>query len=224
MNDTVLNSPRESLGALSTPTISDALDRLGVSGAASGLRPVETRMRMVGRAFTVRYVPVGPEVVASGDWLDDVSNGQVAVIDNSGRTDVTVWGDIMTTVAHSRSLAGTVINGVCRDSDTCAELNYPVFSAGTYMRTGKDRIQLAETGGVVNLAGVLVRPDDWLVGDRDGIVVVHQEVVEDVLRIGAEIVAKEKVILGHALDSGSLVQARERYGYHVLQRQESTGG
>lgn len=218
---TAAGSTADALRPFSTPTVSDALDKLGVHGMVAGLMPVAKGMKMVGPAYTVRYVPVGAVSVPSGDWLDDVSSGQVAVIDNTGRTDATVWGDIMTSVAASRGLAGTVIAGVCRDSARCEELDYPVFSVGTYMRTGKDRVQLAETGGPVNIGNVLVRPGDWLVGDRDGVVVVHQEIVDDVVRIAAEISEKESSILTFALGTATLAEARERYGYHVLQRREA---
>ena len=75
--------------------------------------------------------------------LDDVAPGAVVVIDNGGRLDATVWGDILTWFASARGIAGTVIDGVSRDYDRAAELSYPIFSRGTYMRTGKDRVQVA---------------------------------------------------------------------------------
>src|SRR5207237_7479784 len=101
---------------LPTAAISDAMDRLAIPGQAFGITPLDVRFRLVGRAFTIRYRPVGAvEKGTVGDYIDDVSPGDVVVLDNAGRLDATVWGDILTAVAHRRGLGGTVINGICRD-------------------------------------------------------------------------------------------------------------
>src|SRR5689334_10767134 len=85
---------------LGSSTISDALDRLEVPGQLAGIRPLLPNVGLCGRAFTVRYVPVQPGKQESvGDFIDDVPQGAVVVIDNGGRLDATVWGDLMTTVA-----------------------------------------------------------------------------------------------------------------------------
>lgn len=126
---------------LGTSNVSDALDKLRISGQCLGLRPLASSFRMVGIAFTVRYVPVGPGGGSVGDFVDDLEPGQVPVLDNAGRLDATVWGDLLTATAHSRGTPGTVIDGVCRDIDCCLELGYPIFSRGSWMRTGKDRVK-----------------------------------------------------------------------------------
>ncbi len=107
-----------------------------------------------------------------GDYIDDVPSGSVVVLDNSGRTDCTVWGDILTGVASRRGIAGTVINGVCRDVARARSIGYPVFSRGSYMRTGKDRVEVDRMDVPVSLGEVQVRPGDILVGDGDGVVVI----------------------------------------------------
>ena len=85
---------------LDTSALSDALDRLGIEGQALGIKPLATSFRAVGRAFTVRMLPRGLSGKSVGDYIDDVPPGHVVVIDNGGRLDATVWGDILTTVAH----------------------------------------------------------------------------------------------------------------------------
>ena len=209
---------RSDLARLATANLSDALDKLGVHAAPLDLKPITSSMRMVGQAYTVRYVPMGAVKSSSGDWLDEVDAGQVAVIDNGGRTDCTVWGDIMTSVSASRGVAGTLIAGVCRDISRCIELNYPVFSMGHFMRTGKDRVQLADTQVPVSVGGVRVDPGDWVVGDADGVVVVANAVVEDAISVAQEIAQREEHIQQLAVETGRLREARERYGYHELQR------
>ena len=132
---------------LPTAAISDALDRAGIEGALQGIAPLSNDFRAVGPAFTVRYAPIDDTGGGTvGDFLDDVPPGAVIVIDNDGRTDVTVWGGIMTEIAAVRGVAGTVISGVCRDVSACLAQGYPLFSRGRFMRTGKDRVGLVATG------------------------------------------------------------------------------
>ena len=80
-----------------------------------------------------------------GDYIDDVPAGAVVVLDNAGRDDATVWGDILTDIAHRRGIAGTVIDGICRDVALSLSLQYPIYSKGSWMRTGKDRVQVEAT-------------------------------------------------------------------------------
>lgn len=94
------------------------------------------------------------------------------VIDNQARLDTTVWGDLLTSTAARKQLAGTVIDGICRDVDRALELNYPIFSRGNWTRTGKDRVRVKAIQAPVTLGGVRVQPDDWLRGDGDGQVVI----------------------------------------------------
>lgn len=80
-----------------TPGVSDALDKLGIPGQAYGIMALADYKRAtVGPAFTVRYVPASDPPGSVGDFIDDVAVGDFVVIDNGGRTDCTVWGDIMT--------------------------------------------------------------------------------------------------------------------------------
>jgi 4-hydroxy-4-methyl-2-oxoglutarate aldolase len=139
------------------------------------------------------------------------------VLDNRGRLDATVWGDLLTATAVRRRVAGTVIDGVCRDVDRAMELGYPIFSRGNWMRTGKDRVCVEATGIPVTIGGILVEPDDWLRGDGDGLVVVPASRVDEVLAAAEEIHQAEEYIRA-AIDEGvSLREARMRYGYHKLQ-------
>jgi 4-hydroxy-4-methyl-2-oxoglutarate aldolase len=95
---------------LDTATLSDALDRLGIVGQSYKIAPCDPGFRMAGRAFTVLYGPAAKPSGTVGDFIDDVAPGSVIVLDNDGREDVTVWGDILTEIAHRRGIAGTVID------------------------------------------------------------------------------------------------------------------
>ena len=109
------------LGGLPTSALSDALDRLGLAGQCLGIMPLDPGFRLVGRAWTLRYGPVLQDVGTVGDYIDDVGAEEIVVLDNQGRLDATVWGDLLTETASRRGVAGTVIDGVCRDRDRTRE-------------------------------------------------------------------------------------------------------
>ncbi|KJL27085.1 RraA family protein [Microbacterium azadirachtae] len=217
MTDPLIERFRE----LGTATVSDALDKLRRPGSLLGLAPLADGQRMVGRAFTVRYVSAQVPAGTVGDFIDQVEPGQVVVLDNDARVDCTVWGDILTAVAHHRGIAGTVIEGVCRDTHRALSIGYPIYSRGRFMRTGKDRVEVAEEQGPVTIGGVTVRPGDILLGDSDGVVVIPQDCEAEVLEVAETIHAREESILAAALAGASIAEARARYGYHDLQRAEA---
>lgn len=208
---------RERLKRAGTTALSDALDKLSIEGQALGIKPIAREMRFAGRAFTVRMLPVGMTGGSVGDYIDDVEPGQVVVIDNDGRLDATVWGDILTSIASTKGIAGTVIDGVCRDSDRCVELNYPVFARSNTMRTGKDRVTADAYNVVVQIAGVRIAPGDWLAGDADGVLAIPADRVVEVLELAEQIEAVEDRIRKAVRNGRRLDEVRRELGYHALQ-------
>lgn len=213
-----MTEPLSPLAAFSTATISDALDKLGRPGSMLGIAPLTDDVRVCGRAFTVRYVTGGHPVGTVGDYLDDVEPGRVVVLDNQGRTDCTVWGDILTAMAHDRKVGGTVIDGVCRDVERALGNGYPIYSRGRFMRTGKDRVEVAEVGGAVSIGGVHVTAGQLIVGDADGVLAVPLDLEAEVLEVAADIHEREENIVRAILSGASLSEARKAQGYHTLQR------
>ncbi len=204
--------------ALPTACISDALDRLGIAGQCLGIAPLSPSFRLVGRAFTIKYRPVGyVEKGNVGDYIDDVPPGDVIVLDNDGRLDCTVWGDILTMVANRRGVGGTVINGVCRDISRALDLNYPIFTRGRFMRTGKDRVEVLGMNLPVSMGEVQVRPADVLIGDADGVVVVPGSAAAKVLETAQQIEGAEQAIEAEAAKGTRLDEARVKFRYHQLQ-------
>ena len=207
----------ERAARLDTSTISDALDRLGIAGQCLNIKPRDPRFRLTGRAFTMLYGPVGKPAGTVGDYIDDVPPGSVIVIDNGGRENATVWGDILTEIAHRRGIAGTVIDGACRDTALCLELGYPVYSRSYSMRTGKDRVQLDATNVIVSIGEARVAPGDILRGDADGVVVIPSQHEDEVLAVSEEIDAAEAAIRESVRAGKRLKEARKEFGYHKLQ-------
>ena len=215
MTDTDANVGRAS--RLDTTALSDAMDRLGIAGQCLGIKPLDHGMRLTGRAFTILYGPSGKPSGTVGDYIDDVPEGHVVVLDNGGRENATVWGDILTWVASQRHLGGTVIDGACRDTHLALELGYPMYSRSYSMRTGKDRVQVEAMGGPVNIGDARCDAGDLVRGDSDGVVVIPRAHEEEILAVAEEIDAVEQRIRDAVRSGLTLVAARNQHGYHTLQ-------
>ena len=221
-----MNSEDQELCALfeglDTPGVSDAMDKLGLPGQCLGIAPLTNYTRaVVGPAFTVKYVPASTPAGSVGDFLDDVAPGDVVVIDNGGRTDCTVWGDIMTLYAGQRKVAATVIDGVCRDVNKAITDEYPLFTKGRFMRTGKDRVQVDGINVAVSIGQTRVCARDIVVADANGVVVVPRDRAGDVADAARKIEVVEDRIRKELAQGKTLQQARAALGYHTLQRKSS---
>jgi len=207
----------ERASKLDTTAISDAMDRLGIAGQCLNIKPLDPRFRLTGRAFTILYGPAGTPPGTVGDYIEDVPPGGVVVLDNGGRENATVWGDILTWVANRRGVAGTVIDGACRDTALSRELGYPIYSRSYSMRTGKDRIQVEAMGGPVNIGDARVNQGDILRGDADGVVAIPQAHEDAILTNAEQIDAAESEIRRLVNEGNTLTEARKKLGYHSLQ-------
>jgi regulator of RNase E activity RraA len=207
----------ERASKLDTATISDALDRFGIVGQCYEIKPRDPKFRMAGRAYTLLCAPAAVPPGTVGDYIDDVQPGQVVVIDNGGRLNATIWGDILTETAHAKKVAGTVIDGLCRDTALCMELGYPVFTRDHWMRTGKDRVQVEATNVPVTIGEARVQPGDILRGDADGVVVIPKEHEDKVLQAAEEIEEAENAIRKAVRGGMRLDEARKQFKYHSLQ-------
>lgn len=210
----------ERLEKLDVASVSDAMDKIGIPCGLLGIHAVVPGKHICGRAFTVHYVPNGVVKGNVGDFLDDVQPGQVVVIDNGGRLYCTVWGDIMTFVATRKGIAGTVIDGVCRDIPGIKENDYPIFTKSTYMVTGKDRVTVDYVNKPVAISGVQVCPNDIILADDTGAVCIPDAVAEKVADIAENIEKTEQAIIAEVKNGSTLKDARAKLGYHHLQTHE----
>jgi regulator of RNase E activity RraA len=223
---TSTNTPQDTNVAraakLDTATLSDALDKLGIAGQCYRIKPRDAEFRMAGRAWTLLYGPASNPPGTVGDYIDDVPPGSVIVLDNGGRDNATVWGDILTEIAYRRGIAGTLIDGVCRDTHLCRALGYPIFSKDQWMRTGKDRVQVEATGVAVNIGDARVAPGDIVKGDGDGVIVIPKEREDQVLDTAEAIDVAENQIRDAVRSGMRLDEARKKFKYHQLQTREAS--
>lgn len=193
------------------------MDRLGIAGQCLGIKPLDQKFRLAGRAFTILYGPSATPSGTVGDYIDDVAPGDIVVLDNGGRENATVWGDILTWVAHERRIGGTVIDGACRDTHLALQLSYPIYSRSYSMRTGKDRVQVEAMGSTVNIGDARCDAGDILRGDSDGVVVIPKEHENAILDAAEQIDAVEDTIRRAVQQGMTLRDARVKHGYHSLQ-------
>lgn len=207
----------EQLYGCDTAEISDALDACGIEGACLGIKPINSKgIRLVGPAYTVQYRSHDeryPKFESSSNYLDNVLADAVVVIDNEGRLDCTVWGDISTQVALMRNIAGTVIFGAARDVRFIRETDYPVFASGIYMRSGNGRVYHTGEQCEINIHNVKIKPGDIIVGDENGLVVIPSERLKEVLDVAYKIKTTEQAMIVSIKSGMKFAEVKKQYHY-----------
>jgi len=182
---------------VSAANVSDAMHR---SGELSGVFPVLACSKFSGPAVTVRTMP--------GDWaktveaIDEAKLGDVIVIDASG-VGPAVWGGLATESALKKKLSGVVIFGGVRDVAEILALGFPVYASVTTPTAGEPK-GFGEINVPIKVAGVEVKPGDWVVGDDDGVVVVPKERAVEVANRAMDVLEKENRIRKEIKDGSSL--------------------
>ncbi|MEG7334553.1 RraA family protein [Bacillus sp. 0102A] len=200
-----------------TPTISDALDSLHIDGGLCGIVPRNTSANICGTAFTVEYRDPNEEeqqVAKAADFIDAADEDSVVILANNGRTDCTVWGNILTQLAIQKKIAGTVIDGACRDIDYIRETEYAMFSKSVYMKTGKGRTKKTAHQVPVTISGTVIQPNDFVRADQNGVIAIPQDVAEEVIKRSRAIEETEEKIKEAVSRGIHLKEAREMYNYH----------
>jgi RraA family protein len=155
------------LRGIPTPIVSDNMARMFAVGP--GLRPYHRGGAMIGSALTVRTRPGDNLMVHKA--IDLAEPGDVIVVDAGGDLTNAIIGEIMTTLAQSRGVAGFVIDGAVRDVDALAASDFPVYARGVTHR-GPYKDGPGEINVAVTVGGQVVAPGDIVVGDGDGVLAV----------------------------------------------------
>ncbi|MFZ4842491.1 RraA family protein [Mycetocola saprophilus] len=200
---------------ISTAAVSDAMDSLHLAGWLRGISARVPTAAVCGPAYTVTYRGVDPVKGFRGaaNYIDDVPDGAVVIIDNGGSTAITTWGSLLTTVARARGIAGTVIHGAARDIGEIRAHHFPLFSTAVGMTSGKNRVELAGIGLAVNIHGVGVHPGDLIVADDNGVIAVPAARAAEVLRRAHNVALTEERIAKLVASGVRLDEARRRLGY-----------
>ena len=201
--------------------ISDVLDQLGHTGMAlpPGIRPLDERLKLVGRARTMLYADVyarpGPDenhYALEIQMVDSLGPGDVAVAACGKTGRIAPWGGLLSTAATMRGASGAVMDGYVRDILHVRELGFPVFAGGIAPLDSQGRGKVIEIDVPVEVGGVLVHPGDIVFGDADGCIIIPRELEEAVIAGGREKLAAENKSERALLDGRLLKDVYEEFG------------
>jgi 4-hydroxy-4-methyl-2-oxoglutarate aldolase len=190
--------------------VSDALvlgaATLGESGARRmhpRVKPAWPGARVAGLVYPVRCSP--GDNLAIHVAVTRAPAGSVLVADRGGARDFGYWGEVLTTGAEARGIAGLVIDACVRDGEALAAHGFPVFSTGLAL-TGASKVQPGAVDRAVTVGDVAVEPGDWIVADVDGVVVIPGAALDDVLAAGRARATKEDALFDVLRRGGTTVE------------------
>lgn len=203
----------KTLAAVSTATITTILLKKGLRNVwMRGTRPLTTgQQRLVGRAFTLRFVPAREDLATPESWSSPISTraaieampaGCIAVADAMGVTDAGIFGDILCARMKKRDVAGLVTDGVVRDVAGVLGTKLPVWCQGGAAPPSVAGLTFVAWQQPIGCGGVAVFPDDVVVVDDDGAVVIPAKLLDEVLATAPEQERMEGWIMNE-LEKGS---------------------
>jgi regulator of RNase E activity RraA len=151
--------------------------------------------RVVGRAFTLRFVPAREDLATPESWssprstrgaIEDMPEGCVAVVDAMGVADAGIFGDILTARMRKRGVAALITDGVMRDGAGVEETGLPVWCSGVAAPASVSSLTFVGWQEAIGCGGIAVFPGDVIVADGDGAVVIPAALVEDVAKAAVE--------------------------------------
>ncbi len=179
----------KSLLEIGSATLHEAQGQTGE--LASAIKPLDPTRRVAGRAMTIDAKPGDNLVIHHA--LSFARPGDVLVVDAKGYAEAGPWGDILTLAAQTIGIAGLIIDGAVRDSDSIIEMGFPVFSRGLSIRAAQKN-QPGSVNVPIVCGGVAIHPGDWIMGDRDGVVAISQRNISAVIAAARKREAAEAVL------------------------------
>ena len=184
-----VTAARKKLLELKTALLSDVMNKAGAMD--HDMKNQSGQCRMAGPAFTLRVHTA--DILMVGKAVSLCPPGRVLVIDGQGELNTALWGSIITVAARIKGMEGVVIDGAIRDLEEIRREQFPVFARAVVPNAGG-----AEYAGEVNVpvqcGGIAVHPDDWIVGDEDGVVVIPSGRLRGVIQRAQKLLQVEKEI------------------------------
>jgi regulator of RNase E activity RraA len=185
------------LAATATATLTTVLLKKGLRNVwLRGTRPLRSgQKRLVGPAFTLRFVPAREDLATPESWSSPVSTraaieamptGCIAVVDAMGITDAGIFGDILCARMKVRGVAALVTDGVVRDVAGVLDTGLPVWCKGAAAPPSVAGLTFVNWQEPIGCGGVAIFPDDVIVVDDDGAVVIPRALLSDVVEAAAE--------------------------------------
>ncbi len=185
------------LAGITTATITTVLLKKGLRNVwLRGTRPLAPdQPRQVGRAFTLRFVPAREDLATPASWASPISTraaieampaGCIAVVGALGVTDAGIFGDILCARMKKRGVAALVSDGVVRDVTGVLATQLPVWCQGTAAPASVTGLTFVGWQEPIDCGGVAVFPNDVIVVDADGAVLIPAALVDDVVAAAIE--------------------------------------
>jgi len=190
-------STREALRGVSTATVTTVLLKKGLRNLwMRGTRPLRPdQPRLVGPAFTMRFIPAREDLATPESWssprstraaIEDMPEGCIAVVDAMGVTDSGIFGDILCGRMRQRGVAALVTDGAVRDVAGVLATDLPVWCAAAAAPPSVAALTFVNWQEPIGCGGVAVFPDDVVLADADGAVVIPRAFAEEVAKEGQE--------------------------------------
>lgn len=211
----ISESARQALSAVTTATLTTVLLKKGLRNVwMRGARPLKPgQPKLVGRAFTLRFVPAREDLATPESWgapistraaIEAMPEGCIAVVDAMGVTDAGIFGDILCERMARRGVAALVTDGVVRDVEGVLGTGLPVWCDGVAAPPSVAGLTFVGWQQPVGCGGVAVFPDDVVVLDDDGAVLIPAALVEEVANMATDQELLETWIMGEVKTGASL--------------------
>ncbi|WP_123385992.1 ribonuclease activity regulator RraA [Paraburkholderia sp.] len=217
------------LAGITTATLSTVLLEKGIRKIwMRGPAPLTgNQQRQVGRAFTLRFVPAREDLATPASWASPISTraaieampaGCITVVDAMGVTDAGIFGDILCARMHKRGVAALITDGVVRDVVGVIDTGLPVWCRGTAAPASVAALTFVGWQDPVACGGVAVFPNDVVVADTDGAVLIPAALLEEVVELAARKERFEEWVLQEVKSGATLpglyppnVETKARY-------------
>lgn len=205
----------ETLSKVTTATITTLLLKKGLRNVwMRGTRPLRAdQPRLVGRAFTLRFVPAREDLATPESWSKPISTraaieampaGCITVVDAMGVTDAGIFGDILCARMQKRGVTALITDGVVRDVAGVLGTNLPVWCQGVAAPPSVAGLTFVNWQEPIGCGGVAVFPDDVVVADADGAVLIPQALLAEIVATAPEQERIENWIMQEVLNGASL--------------------
>jgi len=211
------------LARMDTCVVSDALDKLGLSGVAAGLSRLATDRKLAGQILTVRLEAANGRLAdrhLCTAAIEAARAGDILVIEHHSRTDCAGWGGLLSRAAMVKGIPGVIVDGMCRDIDESRELGFTVFARGVIPATARGRIIETDFNCPITVGSVVVNPGDWVIADGSGVVFLPHQNVEAILTQAEQLVAREVTLLEDIEAGIPVSQVMSRTYEHMTRKDE----
>lgn len=198
-------------------SVADAVDQVaGKRGYMHhSIKPRINDKKIVGPAVTVLEGPSDENLPPQHalDLIDEANEGSVVVISTGGEAEMAVWGGLMAAGASANKHAGAILDGGVRDiGEIRRDYDFPIYSRSVSPGTTLGRFKTIDSNVPVVVGDIMVHPGDLIVAHIDGVVVVPQDHVDEVLKLAREIDERELEQARLIMESGSLREGLAKYG------------